>query len=131
MKVATVKKTLNYLVIFIGLLCILDFVYIFVFGGGVEYKDVYTAFDEIKDLENKNLLHNPPESLSKNTKEIMEYFQNLRKPVNSATVEEYMFSVDKGMLAAFKRTFILAGLFILLLIARICMIFPARFKAPS
>lgn len=129
MKVTSAKKTLTYFVIFIGLLNILNLVYMI--GGGFEYNDVYTALEEIKDLENKNLLHNPPESLSKDTKEIMQYLQDSGKPVNATTVEEYMFSVDEDMLAAFKRIFILAGLFIFTLIARICMIFPARFKTSS
>lgn len=129
MKVTSAKKTLTYFVIFIGLLNILNLVYMI--GGGFEYNDVYTALEEIKDLENKNLLHNPPESLSKDTKEIMQYLQDSGKPVNATTVEEYMFSVDEDMLAAFKRIFILAGLFIFTLIARICMIFPARFKISS
>lgn len=129
MKVTSAKKTLTYFVIFIGLLNILNLVYMI--GGGFEYNDVYTALEEIKDLENKNLLHNPPDSLSKDTKEIMQYLQDSGKPVNATTVEEYMFSVDEDMLAAFKRIFILAGLFIFTLIARICMIFPARFKTSS
>jgi hypothetical protein len=129
MKAASFKKTLTYSVVFIGLLNILNFVYMM--GGSFEYNDVYTALEEIKDLENKNLLHNPPESLSKDTKEIMQYLQDSGKTVNTATVEEYMYSVEDNVIAAFKRIFILAGLFILTLIARICMIFPARFKTTS
>ncbi|MBL8676753.1 MAG: hypothetical protein JNJ47_04945 [Alphaproteobacteria bacterium] len=92
MKVASAKKTLTYFVIFIGLLNVLNLVYMI--GGGFEYNDVYTALEEIKDLENKNLLHNPPETLSKDTKEIMQYLQDSGKPVNAKTMEEYMFSVD-------------------------------------
>ncbi|MDI9638543.1 hypothetical protein QPK87_30520 [Kamptonema cortianum] len=129
MKVASVTKILTYSLVFIGLLNILNFVY--AMGASFEYHDVYRALEEIKDLENKNLLHNPPETLSKDTKEIMQYLQDSGKPVNATTVEEYMFSVDEDMLAAFKRIFTLAGLFIFTLIARICMIFPARFKTSS
>lgn len=129
MKVISVKKTLTYLVVFVGVLNVLNFVYMI--GGGFEYNDVYTALEEIKDLENKNLLHNPPESLSKDTKEIMQYLQDSGKPVNSVTAQEYIWSVDEDMLAAFKRISLLAGLFILTLIARICMIFPIRIKTSS
>lgn len=126
MKVGSVKKTLTYVVLFVGFLNVLNFVYMM--GGGFEYNDVYTAFEEIQDLENRNLLHNPPETLSKDTKEIMQYLQSSGKPVNAATAEEYLHSVDEDVLAAFKRISILAALFILTLIARIYMIFSPRFK---
>jgi hypothetical protein len=128
-KAASIKKTLTYLVVFVGVLNVLNFVY--AMGAIFEYHDVYRALEEIKDLENRNLLQNPPESISKDTKEIMQYFQNLGKPVNSITVEEYMHSADETQLAAIYRIFILAGLFIFMLIARICMIFLARFKSTS
>ncbi|MBX9621685.1 MAG: hypothetical protein K2X28_06650 [Alphaproteobacteria bacterium] len=62
-------------------------------GSNAEYHDVRRALEEIKDLENRNLLQNPPESLSKDTKEIMQYLQVLQKSVNAVTGEEYMYSI--------------------------------------
>lgn len=88
---ASVKKTLTYFIIFIGVLNIWNFVYML--GSNAEYHDVRRALEEIKDLENRNLLQNPPESLSKDTKEIMQYLQVLQKSVNAVTGEEYMYSI--------------------------------------
>jgi len=128
MKVGSVKKTLTYGVLFVGFLNVLNFVYMMGMGGGVKYKDVYTAFEEIEDLENRNLLHNPPETLSKDTQEIMQYLQSSGKPVNAATAKEYMYAVEDDLHADFVQIFILFSFFILTLITRICMIFFPRFK---
>lgn len=117
MKKNIFRKILTTLVIIIGLINIFNFIYML--GGGFAYNDSYAALQEFKDLDSKNLLHNPPEHISSVTRQAWEYLNSSGIEPSPTSLQNYMDSIDADIHAAHNRLPILASLFFAALLLRL------------
>ena len=106
-----IRKILTALVIILGLLSIVD-VMCFIGAGGI-LNDLDSALEEIENLEEKNLLNNPPENLSNNAKAELKTFHN------SSGLKKYIKEYEASLANRNIYFCIVIALFFLSLILRI------------
>jgi len=84
-------------------------------GGGGVINDLYSALEEIEELEKKNLLDNPPETISSIAK------REIKLVHNSQGLRKYIKENESSLLLHERNLIIFMALFFVSLIARIYM----------
>jgi predicted PurR-regulated permease PerM len=107
------RKILTALVITFG--CLSFFSLIMCVGGGGVINDLYSALEEIEELEKKNLLDNPPETISSIAK------REIKLAHNSQGLRKYIKESESSLLLYERNLIIFMALFFVSLIARIYM----------
>ena len=107
------RKILTALVITFG--CLSFFSLIMCVGGGGVINDLYSALEEIEELEKKNLLDNPPETISSIAK------REIKLVHNSQDLKKYIQESESSLLLYERSLIIFTVLFFVSLVARICV----------